>query len=257
MKSVLRRIGPYLYSALHSYNSVWELLLLGSERQCADRDADRLQARFSFLAGYSQQAETIRRSLLPAYRAYTATISPDPIAISLELAVFLYVICEATNPSTLLDLGSGFSSYVFRSYAKSKDKFSAPVTYSVDDSTEWLDETRRFLQHHDCDCHNLWTWDEFVKHDRPSFDLVLQDMGDLGTRRRMFTQVLDMCRPGGMLVIDDMHVPSYRRALACELETLRHSYYSLRNFTRKRLRYSYLVVPDFVCTEGRSRGRAN
>ena len=178
--SVLRRIGPYLYSALHSYNSVWELLLLGSERQRADRDADRLQARFSFLAGYSQQAETIRRRLLPAYRAYTATISPDPIAISLELAVFLYVICEATNPSTLLDLGSGFSSYVFRSYAKSKDKFSAPVTYSVDDSTEWLDETRRFLQHHDCDCHNLWTWDEFVKHDRPSFDLVLQDMGDSG-----------------------------------------------------------------------------
>lgn len=248
--SVLRRIGPYLYSALHSYDSAWELLLLGSERRCGDRDADRLRARFPFLASYTQQAQTIRRQLLPAYRAYTATVSPDPIAISLELAVFLYVVCEATSPNTMLDLGSGFSSYVFRSYAKSTHKFPAPVTYSVDDSTEWLDETRRFLQHHDCDCHNLWTWDEFVKHDRPSFDLVLQDLGDLGTRRRMLTRVLDMCGPAGMLVIDDMHVPSYRRALARELETLRHSYFSLRTFTKKRLRYSYLVVPDLVRTEG-------
>ena len=106
--SVLRRIGPYLYSALHSYNSAWELLLLGSERRCADRDADRLRARFSFLAGYTQQADTIRRRLLPAYRTYTATISPDPIAISLELAVYLYVVCEATNPNTMLDLGNGW-----------------------------------------------------------------------------------------------------------------------------------------------------
>jgi len=56
------------------------------------------------------------------------------------------------------------------------------------------------------------------------------------------TRVLDMCGPAGMLVIDDMHVPGYRRALACELETLRHSYFSLRTFTRKRLRYSYLVL---------------
>lgn len=254
--SVLRRIGPYLYSALHSYDSAWELLLLGSERRRGDRDADRLRARFSFLAGYPQQAHRIRRRLLPAYRAYTATISPDPIAISLELAVFLYAVCEATNPNTMLDLGSGFSSYVFRSYAKSKDKSPVPVTYSVDDSSEWLDETRRFLQHHDCDCHNLWTWDEFVKHDRLSFDLVLQDMGDLGTRRRMLTRVLDMCGPAGMLVIDDMHVPSYRRALTRELETLRRSYFSLRTFTKKRLRYSYLVVPDFM-PEGMSRGRAN
>jgi predicted O-methyltransferase YrrM len=192
---------------------------------------------------------------LPAYRAYTATISPDSIAISPELAV--YVVCEATTPNTMLDLGSGFSSYVFRSYAKSKDKFPAPVTYSVDDSTEWLDETRRFLQHHESDCHNLLTWDEFVERDRPSFDLVLQDMGNLGKRRRMLSRVLDMCAPGGMLVIDDMHVPGYRRALTGELEKLGHSYFSLRTFTRKRLRYSYLVVPDVARTEGMSCARTN
>ena len=241
---VLRQIGPYLYSALHSYDSAWELLLLGSERRCGDRDADRLRARFSFLAGYPQQAHTIRQRLLPAYRGYTSTTSPDSIAISLELAVFLYVVCEATSPNTMLDLGSGFSSYVFRSYAKSKGSFPGPVTYSVDDSTQWLGETRRFLQHHECDCRNLSTWDDFLKRDRPSFDLVLQDMGNLRTRRRTLTQVLDLCGPAGMLVIDDMHVPGYRRALARELERLRHPYFSLRTFTRKRLRYSYLVVPD-------------
>jgi hypothetical protein len=91
--SVLDRMGPYVYSALHSYDSAWELLLLRGERRRADRDAERLRRRFPFLAGYAQQAHTIRERLLPAYRAYTTTISPDPIAISLELAVFLSVVC--------------------------------------------------------------------------------------------------------------------------------------------------------------------
>jgi predicted O-methyltransferase YrrM len=240
--NVLRRMGPYLYSALHSYNSAWELLLLGSECRAADRDAERLRARFPFLAAYPQQADPVRRRLLPVYRAYTRHISPGPIAISLELAVFLYVVCEATGPNTILDLGSGFSSYVFRSYAKSKNEEQTPLTFSVDQSPEWLNQTRRFLQFHECDCHHLWTWDELVRHDNPPFDLVLLDIGDLETRQRTMTRVLDMCRPGGMLVIDDMHVPGYRRALASELERLGLSYFSLRTFTRKRLRYSYLVL---------------
>jgi predicted O-methyltransferase YrrM len=240
--SVLRRIGPYLYSALHAYDAAWELALLPSERRCAERDADLLRARFPFLAAYTQQAHTIRQRLLPAYRAYTTTISPGRIAISLELAIFLHMVCEATRPNTILDLGSGFSSYDFRSYAKANAEFPAPVIYSVDQSAEWLDKTRRFLQHHDCDCHNLWTWDALVKHDTPAFDLVLLDLGDLGTRRRMLPRVVNMCKPSGMLVIDDMHVPGYRRALTGELERLGHSCFSLRTFTRKRLRYSYLAT---------------
>lgn len=238
------KIAPYLYSALHSYNAACELLLLPGERRRANRDADRLRSRFPFLAVYPQRAESICQRLLPAYGAYTSAISPGLIAISLELAVFLYVLCEATSPRTILDLGSGFSSYVFRSYARDQNTSPAPVTYSVDESTQWLDKTHRFLEQCHCDYENLWTWNEFEKRERPPFDLVLQDMGDLETRKRMLTRVLNMCRPGGMLVIDDMHVPGYRQSVTRQLVTLGHSCFSLRTFTQKRLRYSYLAVRD-------------
>jgi predicted O-methyltransferase YrrM len=239
----LLRIGPFLYAALHSYNSLWELLLTPSERRIAERDADRLRSRFPFFAEYERVAAERRRALSAEHRSYTRTVSPDPIAISLELAVFAAVVCEATRPRAILDLGSGFSSYVFRSYAKSTKTPPAPVVYSVDTSTEWLAETRRFLEDRGLDGHNLLAWDDFLGADKPRFDLVLVDMADLGTRVRMMDLVLESCAPGGMIVVDDMHVPGYRRSILAELEKRRLEHFSLRSFTRKRLRYSYLIVP--------------
>jgi predicted O-methyltransferase YrrM len=239
----LQRIGPYIYSTLHSYNSIWELLLTRSESQNAARDAERLRARFPFLANYPEMAARFRNDLSAHYREYTSTISPDPIAISLELAVFLAVACEATRPRAILDLGSGFSSYVFRSYVKRSGATAPPVVYSIDQSTRWLDETRRFLDARGLDSTNLLTWDDFLASDRPPFDLVLQDIADLGTRLEMINRVIGECRPGGMVIIDDMHVPGYRRAVLSELDRRGMSRFSLRAFTRKRLRYSYLVQP--------------
>jgi predicted O-methyltransferase YrrM len=239
----LLRIGPYVYAALHSYNSVWELSLTRSERRTAERDAERMRARFPFLTDYEGRADAVRRKLSADHRTYTRAVSPDPIAISLELAVFLGVVCDATTPRAILDLGSGFSSYVFRAYAKSTNTEPAPVVHSVDHSREWLAETRRFLEPRGVDCRHLETFDDFVAADKPRFDLVLVDIADLGTRVRMIDLVLESCRPGGMIVIDDMHVPGYRRSVLGELRKRRLEHFSLRSFTRKRLRYSYLIVP--------------
>src|SRR5262245_8408119 len=102
----LQRLGPYIYSTIHSYNSIWELLLTRSESRTAARDADRLRERLPFLRDYREAADAARQTLLPHYRQYTSTVSPDPIAISLELAVLLAVFCEAVRPSAILDLGS-------------------------------------------------------------------------------------------------------------------------------------------------------
>ena len=97
----LRRLGPYVYSTIHSYNSIWELLLIRSENRTAARDAGRLRQRFPFLDDYREAADLARQTLLPHYREYTSTVSPDPIAISLELAVFLAVVCDAVRPSAV------------------------------------------------------------------------------------------------------------------------------------------------------------
>jgi predicted O-methyltransferase YrrM len=238
----LARLGPYLYLVLHSYNSAWELLLTRSVREKARRDSERLRQRFPALNDYARSAARIRQRLAAEYQDYTSTVSPGTIAISLELAIFLTALCELSRPRAILDLGSGFSSYVFRRYARESGVSPPPLVYSIDDSEPWLNQTRRFLQRRDLDPGNLYTWSEFVAREKPAFDLVLQDLGDLGTRLRVLNAVLESCAAGGMMVIDDMHVPGYRRAVLEELNRRGLSHFSLRSFTRKRMRYSYLVT---------------
>jgi predicted O-methyltransferase YrrM len=243
----LLRIGPYLYAAAHSYNALWELAGSPRARRIAERDAARLRQRFPFLGSYAKVSAAVAQRLTPAHADYTARVSPDPIALALPLAIFLGVLCEQLRPRRILDLGSGFSSYVFRAVAAvpagTPPAGAAPVIYSIDQSRAWLDKTRAFLQHHGADAPHLATWDEFAATTPAPFDMVLQDFATLDTRRRMLDRVVDLCGPGGLIVIDDMHVPGYRRATLRALDRRGLDYFSLRLFTRKRLRYAYLVAP--------------
>lgn len=242
----LLRIGPYLYAAAHSYNAVWELAVSPRARRIAERDAARLRQRFPFLASYSELGAPVTQRLAPFYADYTARVSPDPIAVALPLATFLGVLCEQLRPQRILDLGSGFSSYVFRAYARSLSPTDPPrVVWSIDQSRPWLDKTRAFLRRHDADGPYLTTWDEFAATSPApaSFDLILQDFATLDARLAMLDRVVDLCRPGTLIVIDDMHVPGYRRATLRALDRRRLDVFSLRLFTKKRLRYAYLVAP--------------
>jgi predicted O-methyltransferase YrrM len=219
-----------------------ELMLSRSERIIAHNDAVRLQVHLPFLQAYDQLASEYRGRLQRAYQDYTSRISPDPIAISLELATFLAVMCARCRPRSILDLGSGFSSFVFRTYVKELQPQT--LVCSVDHSIRWLNTTRAFLRERGLDCRSLLTWEAFVAAtERPRFDLILQDMSDLETRRQQLDVIIDACSPTGMIVMDDMHVPGYRRAILDDLDRHRLSYYSLRDFTRKRLRYAYLATP--------------
>lgn len=238
----LLRIGPYLYAAAHSYNALWELAGARRARRIAARDAERLRQLFPFLDSYAEVSEPVAQRIALSYADYTSNVSPDPIAIALPLATFLGVICEQLRPRRILDLGSGFSSYVFRSYAQAQTD-SAPAIWSVDQSRAWLDKTCAFLQRHGVDSPHLATWDEFTAAAPPPFDLVLQDFATLVDRERMLDRVVDHCAPGGLIVIDDMHVPGYRRGTLRALDRRGLTYFSLRLFTKKRLRYAYLVAP--------------
>ena len=237
----LHRLIPFAYSALHSHHMLLEWLLTPLERRTAERDRARLQARFPALADYERDVAAHRRALQPAYDAYTRDVSPALVTISLELAAFLALACQVFRPRAILDLGSGFSSYVFRAYQKAAA--AGVVVWSVDGSSDWLARTGSFLREHDLADGDLLTLDAFQQRDRPQFDLVLQDIADLATRQGLLGATLDACRPGALLVIDDMHVPGYRFALLRELKRRNLERYSLRSFTRKRLRYSYLVIP--------------
>jgi predicted O-methyltransferase YrrM len=238
--NVLDRIGPYAYSLLHAHNMLRELMLLPSELRDARAGAAELGTRFSFLRDYEGAATVMHERLRAAYDDYTTTVSPPSITISRRLATFLGVVCEGLRPTQILDLGSGFSSYVLGMYAREAGR-SVGVR-SVDLSKRWLDATQRFLDAQHVDRVSLCTLDEFRASPTPPAELVLLDIGELPQRLQLLDLTLQSCAPGGVIVIDDMHVPRYRQAMRGLLRERGLVHFSLRAWTRNRLRYAYLVI---------------
>jgi predicted O-methyltransferase YrrM len=168
---------------------------------------------------------------------YETRISTPGVPISLELALYLWALLQESRPTRILDLGSGFSSFVFRLWAKTT---GAPTTvWSVDHEPEWLNRTREFLQSFELPVENLTSWEQFRERD---FDLILHDLGTIDLRIASLDTVLSLPRPGGLIILDDVHFPNYAQGAAEVLARRGFYSHSLASSTRDRYgRYSWLV----------------
>lgn len=148
---------------------------------------------------------TLSKSLVDeitaAYNFYITNVSLKGHAASLELSLFLYRWCEQNQPKTIVDLGSGFTSYVLRLYKKNHP--GTDVT-SVDDDANWFKKTEQFLVRQGVDTTQLELWDVF-QHTPKKFDLVLYDLGRIPTRIANVDKPFDFIADGGVMVMDDIH----------------------------------------------------
>jgi hypothetical protein len=204
------------------------------------RDRLRLQSEFPGLGEYRQTAKRLAKMLRPYYNDYLLSVSGAAMAVSLPLAIFLYAISHSLRPTRILDLGSGFSSVVFRLYGAESP---SPVeVWSVDDSGQWLERTRRFVIRHGLPSGQFHLWESFER-EPGRFDLVLHDLGDMDKRASTLRDVLRLARVGGFTVLDDVHYWRYNRHVRNTLGGLGLRKYSLRSFTLDEFgRYSLLVV---------------
>jgi predicted O-methyltransferase YrrM len=158
------------------------------------------------------------------YAQYIKTISP--MAPSMQTLRLLINLCVPGD--RVLDLGSGFSSFVLRHYAES---MSLEV-WSVDDSTQWLDKTYEYCKQSgipDSVNRNFMVWDAFVEMQSTAnpFDVVFIDIGRTRKRPEYYQTILrDCCDARSLVLFDDMHKPILKRAAEKELR-----------------RYNYLDIP--------------
>jgi predicted O-methyltransferase YrrM len=172
------------------------------------------------------------------YQKYTKTISSPVMALSLELAGTLDVLCNMLRPRHIADLGSGFSSYVFGRYAAGAEAH----VVSADADTRWLSRTRDFLEWEGLSSHELVEWSAFTNRQYPPFDLVLDDLGDIQRRIETIPRVLELVRPAGFVVFDDFHKPNVRSAILHACRVGGHHAFSLRRTTLDGFgRYACLV----------------
>jgi hypothetical protein len=183
-----------------------------------------------------------RQALEPYYAQYISGVSDERYAVSLELSVFLLAMCQITEPHRILDLGSGFSSFVFRYYRARASL--VPVVWSIDDDQDWLGKTRRFLDQHHVSKDNLAGWSSFATQDHEPFDLVSYDLGYMPLRTAALRTALACTRQDGFVILDDMHKLDYNAYVRAVVRDLGYTYYNLWPYTSDKLgRYSFLVRP--------------
>jgi predicted O-methyltransferase YrrM len=183
------------------------------------------------------------QKLKPYYEEYITTISNDKMAISLELSAFLMTICELFKPKSILDLGSGFSSFAFRLYIT--NLIQKPTIWSVDDSQEWLEKTRMFLDKHNIYSGNLTSWSSFMEQNHNKFDMILHDLGTMEVREKTINDVLMLSNPNGMIILDDIHKYNFHMHTKHILAKSNFRSYSLTFFTKDKFgRYSMLATND-------------
>ena len=179
------------------------------------------------------------------YSRYVANVSPAAYAISRPLAGFLWRLAVERRPRRMLDLGSGFSSYVFRRYAAEAGAGAGRTeVWSVDDDHTWLSRTRDFLASEGLESRNLLHWSDLGSL-TGDFDLVLHDLGTVASRLTTVHAALGRVSRGGALVLDDMDVEPYRRHVERLLDTAGLAWSAASEETLDdRGRYSVVALRD-------------
>lgn len=134
---------------------------------------------------------------------YISNVSSKGHAASLELAHYTFNHCEKNKPSKVVDMGSGFTSYVLRYYKKHINPDA--IVFSIDDDTAWMRKTRNFIKESDLDANNILYFYDFVKTEEKDFDFILYDMGHIPTRIENVAFPKTIAAKGATILYDDIH----------------------------------------------------
>ncbi len=200
----------------------------------------RLTARYPDLAALPQTVAASHRLFAELYEEYVTSISSPAWAVSLQTAALLHAVCMLLKPRTVLDLGSGFSSFAFRRYAR--DATASCIVHSVDEDAQWLGRTRGFLAAHNLQTDGMFLWTAF-EEGAARYDLILHDMGRMKLRLEALPRALALSARDGLLVLDDMHRPEYAMGVVEHCHRAGFDLCSLRAFTLDRFgRYAYAAT---------------
>lgn len=181
------------------------------------------------------------QKLRPYYDEYVTHVSRADMAMSIELASFVYVLCIKKEFKNVLDLGSGFSSFVYRLYASDHNDVQV---VSVDDDSQWLEKTRTYLRTHNLPDAGMQTLEQFLEEPKLKFDCVLHDLNFVEVRIKYLHQVLEATANTGVLILDDVHKPDYLYQILDKLKGKSVSVYSVKPVTYDSFgRYALAVLP--------------
>lgn len=216
-----------------SYRKIGSLL---AERSRGGRDAPRVRAEFPWMDATPTGGGDAE--LIAEHAKYCREVSSEKMAVSLQAAAFLARWCAERKPRKVVDLGSGFSSWVLRRHAKA---VGGCEVWSVDDDAAWLGRTRDYLVKMGVPTERVMTWPEFVASGADGFDLVFHDAGSMQFRADNLGVALDLAAAGGTVLLDDVHRFDYRVVAQAEVARRGLECLSTHAWRDGYGRYQYIV----------------
>jgi predicted O-methyltransferase YrrM len=205
----------------------------------------RFGSRTPVMGTFDDQRCQLEEELQPAYQRYVEEVSDPVAAVSLELSCVLLHLCRLLHPGTILDLGSGFSSYLFRRYQQESN--GSCTVYSCDDNPYWLDKTDAYLRSHQLSTEHLYEWDSFVERfPELGADLILFDLSSPARRVKVMPALTRYLTSSTLLCVDDVHKPPVRAATEQLIRSARLRYADLTPWSLDQYgRFSWLLLdPD-------------
>lgn len=166
-------------------------------------------ARLPFPLTESTIRQAFPAELEQAYQRYVRDVSRAEMAISVELSRLLYSLCIARRPKTILDMGSGFSSVVFRWFARHQ---ASAAVWSVDDNQQWLTKTQQVLTGLGLATDKTLRWPSLREGEPIHADIILYDFSGISERVDNMPLLSRFAHPGSIVVLDDVHKPPIRKA---------------------------------------------
>jgi len=190
---------------------------------------------------FEKQSDNFKLELLKYYNDYINKVSRRSWAISLECAVFLTVLCHYLKPDNILDLGSGFSSFVFRYYS-SKIKKDYPTIYSIDTSNLWLEKSMHFCLDFNTNQDHFQNWEIFCEKSKNNFfKLIFIDIGLKERETYVKTIMKRFVDRNSVVILDDFHYDIFRKKVKEVLYDYNYNSYDIKNITLdsggKKIRY--------------------
>jgi len=172
------------------------------------------------------------------YENYTTEVSTRSMAASLICCSYFLHLIEIVQPKTVIDFGSGFSSFAIRKYIKTAGEDIKSI--SVDSDKVWLEKSKQYCIHNEVSSDNFYTWKDVPKQ---SADLIFFDI-DMTKKRLGYFKPLfkDFCHDQTIILFDDMHKPVLKERLFEEMKHLKGcEFHDTEQITKDGRRFSYLL----------------
>lgn len=236
-----QRIAPLIHSIRTFPSMMYEASLAPLQIIRQERDAKILLKKFPDLVHTNLLDDDCLKNVKQDHHQYISEISAPLISISYKQAQFLLRLVASLSPESILDLGSGFSTYIFALYNKCISANKVNIV-SVDESSFWLKATTDFLAQKHLNVDRVTTYEEYLENNiKGKYEFYFVDIGGFELHLEIIESLLQNSNHDYFIVVDDFHVPNYRSSLKSIVNNNKRTILSLRKFTRTRLSHMAII----------------